>query len=400
MNRRPKTRKVLFISSHFPNRAQPARATYNRQQIAHLAKLCEVKVIAPYAWFPFLRYGNKGARLSDIPPRDTIEGLEVYHPKAFYVPKLARSLYGRFYYHSLVRIVTEVQTKFDFDVIYSNWLYPDVYGSMLIARRFRKPFVACALGTDVNWYIHYPIIGKLILAAIKRSARTFTVSKALQDILVAKGIAPDSLEVLYDGVDHDLFKPLEREIAARALNVKYEPGMIGYIGNLERYKGIDHLLSALLRLRASHGIKSGLYVIGDGPERLRLQSLARTLGLSTQVKFLGRKTHDQIPLWMNLCDIICLPSLTEGVPNVLLEALSCGVPAVASSVGGVPEILSREELGLMVDPEDANALADALSQALKKKWDRDPIRSHALQFSWEDNARRLYEVLFDASEGR
>ena len=96
--------KVLFISSLFPNREQPVRGIYNLYQITHLSKMCDVSVCAPFFWFPFLKKGNKGANLKNIPSFEMIQGIEAHHPRVFYTPKTARSFYGYFYFLSLLKV--------------------------------------------------------------------------------------------------------------------------------------------------------------------------------------------------------------------------------------------------------------------------------------------------------
>ena len=143
--------------------------------------------------------------------------------------------------------------------------------------------------------------------------------------------------------------------------------------------------------------------LGTGPEAAQLHeafcmfvATSRTLNLRDEyptVFLLGARPHEEIPLWMNACDLLCLPSLSEGLPNVALEATACGLPVVASRVGGVPEVVRDGVNGFLVAPSDPRALADALRRALAMKWDREVIRSSVSQFDWDDNARAILETL-------
>lgn len=386
--------RVLFISSHFPNRTQPERATYNRQQISHLAKLCEVKVVAPYAYFPLLKYGNKGARLQDIPHREIIEGVEVFHPPYFYTPKFFPSLYGIFYFLSILNPVKRIYRRFPFEVIYTNWLYPDSFAAMLIARYFRKNFVSCALGSDVNLYMKYPLRKRMILTTIKNSYKALCVSEDLKRKLIKQGISSEHIEVLYDGVDSQLFTPQDRSLARKKLGINPKGKIILYVGNLEPWKGPEYLLEAFSLIPQRNNLS--LFFVGDGPERKKLEKFVRERKIS-RVHFAGKKSHTIIPLWMNACDVLCIPSLTEGVPNVMLEAWACGKPVIASRVGGIPELM-HEEVGIMVPPGNPRAIADALEKGLSKRWDEGKIREYALKFSWEENALRLFQILKTACQ--
>src|SRR5439155_27155037 len=101
--------------------------------------------------------------------------------------------------------------------------------------------------------------------------------------------------------------------------------------------------------------------VGSGPEKI------------TAGQCVGARPHEEIPVWMNASDVLCLPSLNEGLPNVALEAMACGLPVVASRVGGVREIVQEGENGSLVPPSDAGALAAALRAALARTWDREAI---------------------------
>ena len=114
---------------------------------------------------------------------------------------------------------------------------------------------------------------------------------------------------------------------------------------------------------------------------------------SPTVFLLGARPHEEIPFWMNACDTLCLPSLSEGLPNVVLEAMACGLPVIASRVGGVPEVVSDGVNGFLVPPSNPEALADALQRALATKWDRESIRASVSHFDWDANARAVLNAL-------
>ena len=116
------------------------------------------------------------------------------------------------------------------------------------------------------------------------------------------------------------------------------------------------MLEAVTRL--DHDFRSSLDVIfvGDGKLGIELRSRVQQLGLNDTIQFAGRRPPDEVPSWMAAADLLCLPSRREGCPNVVLEALACGRPVVASNVGGVPELLS-EQNGIVVPPDNPDRLA-------------------------------------------
>src|SRR3990167_4369574 len=377
--------KVLFISSLFPNGENPTLATFNKQQIMYLSEFCEIKVVAPIMWFPFLKKGK-------ISYHEFLGEIEVFHPNAFYIPKFARFLYGLFYFLSIIRCIKRILKNFDFEIIYTNWLYPDSFAAMLIAKLFQKPFVVCALGTDVNVYMKYPLRKRMILTTIRKSTKTLTVSKALKEKIVEQGIPPEHIEVLYDGVDKKIFNPQDKNRVREKLGLTPPFPLILYVGNLKIWKGVDYLIDAL-KILVSQKKEIKLCLIGDGSERKSLEKKVRRENLCNRVYFEGRKQHKDISLWMNASDLLCLPSLMEGVPNVMLEAWACGIPVVATKVGGIPEILNDQNYGIMVEPQDSASLAQALLEGLSKNWDIEKIKQHSLEFSWEENAKKLFKIL-------
>ena len=108
---------------------------------------------------------------------------------------------------------------------------------------------------------------------------------------------------------------------------------------------------------------------------------------------LGSCVHERIPLWMNAAELVCVPSIIEGQPNVILEAFACGIPVVASRVGGIPELITDNRQGVLTEPADVPSLKTALDSALSTQWDKDYISRSVSSFSWEDNAAKRFECL-------
>ncbi len=190
--------------------------------------------------------------------------------------------------------------------------------------------------------------------------RTVAVSEAVKRSMVAgEGVDAASIVVIGNGVDGERFRPGDRAAARRKLDLGLpaEALLVGCVGRLTDVKGFDHLLEALARGRRE-GAPLALAVVGDGPEREALEALSRRLELTPYVRFLGRR-KDVEAIYPAL-DVYVLSSLREGSPNVLIEAMACGCAAVATDVGGVPEIVEPERSGLLIPPGDPQPLADAL----------------------------------------
>ena len=143
---------------------------------------------------------------------------------------------------------------------------------------------------------------------------------------------------------------------APALGLPADRPLVGYVGNLAHKKGPDVLVAAMAELAKRSSREVDLAIIGAGAVEPALREQALALGVAGRVRFVGRKVHDEIPQWINVFDVFCLPSRREGCPNVVLEALASGRPVVASRVGGVPELL-RKDNGLLVPPDRPAELA-------------------------------------------
>ena len=184
---------------------------------------------------------------------------------------------------------------------------------------------------------------------------------------------------------------VERVAVIDALRPLPRP-LLAFVGRLSHEKGADVLLDALARLR-TRGFPGGLAIAGSGPEAAALAALARTSGLDSAVKFLGDVSA--VDALYAAVDVVVLPSRSEGLPNVLLEALHAGRPVVATRVGAVPDVLAEPRAGVVVPPGDADALADAVEQVVRQIG--DPAAGAARQmvvraFSVERRAARHLDV--------
>jgi len=381
---------ILICTSIFPNSAEPSRGIYIFNQVRALGKHCRIKVIAPVPyfpkWLPLRGYGM----FSRIPQRETMDTLDVLHPRAIVVPKVGRLLNGITYYLALSRAFERVREHFTPDVLLAYWAYPDGYASTMLARDLGVPVVVGARGHDVNNARPSGLRGRMVVKTLDRADRLMAVSAAMKERMTSFGIDPRKIAVVPNGLD-SIFVPEDREVARGQAGLSAQKGgekTILFCGRLSPEKGVDVLLDAA-KLLDSRGIPFYLLLVGDGPMRKTLRVHAARLGLEGKVRFAGEVPPQKVPALMNSSHVLCLPSHSEGWPNVVMEALGCGVPVVASRVGGVPEILSKPGSGLMVPAGDREALADALGQALKKTWDRSTVRAAVAGRTWDHVAENI-----------
>jgi glycosyltransferase involved in cell wall biosynthesis len=172
---------------------------------------------------------------------------------------------------------------------------------------------------------------------------------------------------------------------------------VSYVGKLVPRKGVDTLIEAMgLLARRPQGAPL-LVAAGVGEMRPALERRAAELGVADQVRFVGKVAHDEVGWWMAAGDLFVLPSLSEGLPTVVCEAMNCGRPVVATAVDGTPEIVRDGQTGLLVPPGDPSALADALARvlddaALARRMGEEALRVGREHYTWEANARRMTEI--------
>lgn len=373
--------KILIITNLYKNRKEPGKAEYHTQQFKALSEISDIQIVSP---IPYLKFSTK-----EVPLEDEVDGIKVYYPRYLVIPKILRSLYWLFFYLGVIGCVKRIKKGFDFDVILSMWAYPDGVASNIIGRIMGKPVVIGALGSDINLYCKCTLRRKLIAKAMQECEKVIAVSSDLKGKIVAMGVDENKIDVLHNGIQKDIFKPMDREQCRNELGLPLGKKIILHVGNHAYIKGVDILIDAAKGLSDEYCV----VMVGDGDLSLELKETVKDGHYKADVIFLGRQSHDEIPKWINAADVFCLPSRNEGYPNVLLESLACGIPVVATKVGGIPEIIVNDSLGILVDPDDKDLLKDALIEAAQKEWSKDELVSFASGWTWEDNAGNLKDII-------
>ncbi len=384
--------RVLAVTKIFPNAVEPLSAPFNRQQLAALGRRCDVEVLATIPWFPgaraFSRWSSAG-RLSSVPRHDWIDGLAVVHPRVPYLPRFGHSLSGALYAASVLPDL--LRRRGQFDVILGTWAYPDGAAVAALGQLLRIPTVVKLHGSDMDVLAQRPSLRRQMQLTLPRAARVVAVSRALAAQARDLGVAPDRIDVIGNGVDSELFHPRDRAAARAELGHAGDTRKwILYVGRLEADKGVVDLAIAFQEVAAARA-DAVLVLIGDGKARATAEEMLRPLG--DRVQFLGARPLAEVPVWMGACDILTLPSHHEGTPNVLLEALACGRRVVATRVGGIPDVVHRDELGALVLASDPGALAQALLAALAAEYDGAAVAALGSRGGWDESAGRLHDTL-------
>lgn len=356
--------RILALTNIFPNPLQPHRATYNRFQLRLLGQRHPVRVIAPVAWTDELTAWRTGAGRLPAGRRGVLDGLTVEYPRYVFPPKVLRGRHGRFYRASVRRPFGRAVAEFRPDLVYTPWAYPDGWAAVALGHAAGLPVVLKVHGSDVLLLGPTPERRGPTSEALRQADAVIAVSRDLAERVIGFGARPDRVHVIYDGIDTQRFRPGPAAEARARLGLDRDTPVVLSVGNLVPVKGQDLLIEACARL-ARVGVRFRGYLIGDGPLRAPLDRQAADLGLSDRFRLLGALPSHELPDWYRAADVFALPSHSEGVPNVQLEAMACGVPFVGSRVGGIPEVAHYGESRL-VPPGDVGALAEALGAFLTR----------------------------------
>ncbi|WP_162197469.1 MULTISPECIES: glycosyltransferase family 4 protein [unclassified Methanosarcina] len=186
----------------------------------------------------------------------------------------------------------------------------------------------------------------------------------------------------------------ETKMASRKrLNLPENTKILFSVGNLEERKGYSYLIEAM-SIVCNEREDVCCIIGGNGSVKPSLELKVSDLNLDNHIKFIGFIPDEMIKFWFNACDIFVLPSLAEGSPIVMFETLNFGKPFVGTTVGGIPEIITSEDYGLLVKPRDSKDLSQKILYALDKEWDRELIISYSRQFNWANICKRVIEDVY------
>ena len=381
--------RVLAITKIFPNRLEPLSSPFNRQQLKELGKRCELTVLAAIPFVPGARLTGlppRAAKLAGLPSRDVVDGVETLYVRQLYLPKLGVPVAVPLYLASLAPFRALGRSA---DVVFATWAYPDACAAVLFARTLGKPCVFKVHGSDLNVIARRWSARSVMRRVLPLADGAVTVSRALGEELASLEVPKERVTIVPNGVDAAVFHPRGKAQARAALGIAPAGSLVVFVGRLEPQKGVSELLRAFELVRAARpDVRQAL--VGDGVMRREVDAIAQASGGALLAP--GARPLGEVADWLAACDVFTLPSWAEGTPNAVLEALASGRPVVASSVGGIPDVLADPAAGRLLPPRDAGALARALEEVLASAW--DPLAVQATgPGSWAKSASLLHAVL-------
>ncbi len=381
--------KILTFSTLYPNVYQPNHGIFVEHRLRRLLESGEVsaRVVAPVPWFPFKPrlFGRYGVYAS-VPRRERRHDLEVAHPRYPVIPKVGMNLAPQLLAQAMKGVLRRIIAGgYDFDLIDAHYFYPDGVAAAVLGRALGKPVVVTCRGDDVLTFPRYRVPRRLILDAAARVDALVTVSADLKSHLCALGVPAEKVNMLRNGVDLGLFRPVDRERVRRALAID-GPTLLS-VGHLVERKGHHIAIDALQDLPDYK-----LIIIGErgneaGVMDAELKQQVQHLGLTGRVQFIHNIPQETLRDYYGAADALVLATAREGMPNVVLEALACGTPVVATAVGGIPDILTVADAGILMQARTARAVATAVKALFDRYPQREDTRRYAETLGWEDTTR-------------
>jgi len=402
--------RVLVLSHMYPRKqVDPTNGVFVHEQVKVLVSLgCEVRVVSPTPLTPrFVATNEKRRKYYLTPIFDSIDGIYVYYPRyvrlpgAFFHPISSLTMYA-----GLREIMDKLISEFAPHIIHAHTITPDGYVSCILSKKYGIPFIITVHGSDANVY---PFRDKWTMYqtkfAINRADRIICVSYALKNKVCSFSDVISSVRVVHNGSDikRFVFNPETRDTIQADLGLTPQDVVLVFIGNLLREKGLKEMMEAFSiissRVRNLHCV-----IVGDGPFWSALVEIFKANDIGEKVHFVGRKPHHEVPNWLSAGDIFVLPSWREGHPTVVVEAMACSLPVIATSVGGIPETIESSKNGILVKKGSVEELADAINWLVADPDIRRYIGINARKtieqcYTWEQNAKSTIAIYKEVLEG-
>jgi glycosyltransferase involved in cell wall biosynthesis/peptidoglycan/xylan/chitin deacetylase (PgdA/CDA1 family) len=356
--------RLTLLTNCFPSSIAATAGTFNLGLAKELAREHDVTAVVPIAWTDEWRaWRGRGLRLPASRAAE-MDGIRTLFPRFWFPPRVARHKYDTFLDWSLRTTLQRLAEKHRPDVVLSYWAHPDGAVGVRWARKLGVPGWIMVGGSDVLLLARDRRRGEAIDRALREADGIITVSRDLAEAIISRGLSAEKVHVVYRGVDPQRFQAGNCRESRERLGMSDDRRVLAWVGRMVEVKGLDVLVSAVGEAKRRGG-KFRLYLIGDGPQRSALQSLADANDLNEHLVFVGSVPHNQLPAWYQAADYTVLSSRSEGVPNVLLESHACGTPFIATAVGGVPEI-AVAGVDTLVERGDVDALAASFCNAAAK----------------------------------
>jgi glycosyltransferase involved in cell wall biosynthesis len=368
--------KIAVLTSLYPSAVRPVEGIFaERRWVGMRERGHAPRIVHPLPWAPPFGARTWG-EIRRMAPRETREGLAIERPRYLHLPRRPRRN-ARAFARAGVRAVLAGGRP---DVVVADYAWPAGWAALELAE-FEIPCVISGRGSDVLQVSGEAGLGAELARALAAAGHWCGVSRDLVAAMDRLAGRPGRGVLVQNGVDLELFAPLDRRSARAALGLPAEGPLVVVVGHLiERKDPLLALEVLALLARDRPGLAAAF--VGEGELRGPLLARAQELGLAGRVRCAGRAAPEELARWYAASDALLLTSRREGRPNVVLEALACGRPVLATAAGGTGELLEGLP-GMLAETREPDALARALAELLDARWPAERLRAHAARFSWD-----------------
>jgi len=375
--------RIAVVTPILPIPQDQTRGRFIYETARALAAQADVKVFLTQSQYPkLLSSGPQNATLvgADFKLPD-LNVVTITYPAAPLVSRVSNGWMA-------ARALLPRLRNFNPDLVLGYWIYPEGAGAVMAAHSLNVPAVIGALGTDLNG--RTGVNAWLTRRALHAADAIINVSQAMSQHTIAHyGVKSDKVHTVVNGINTRIFYPRPENKIRETVRIEANAPLLIYVGRLIEAKGLRELVEAFALLRQTIP-NAELVLIGEGPFRTELDALIKEHGLQQHARMIGGQLPEQVAQWASTAQVLTLPSWTEGYPNVLVEALACGCPVVATQVGGIPEIIDASR-GILVPSRDISALTKGLMQALSQNWDRQGLAA-SMRRTWDDVASETLAI--------
>lgn len=385
--------KILFLCQTFPNQVRPLRGVFVKELAVAMSKKVDVQVIAPLPIFPFMDFFSSFSGMRDIPFEESQGNLRVIRPRFLSFPKYLK--WPEFI--TLNRsILNNKDTIYSFaedcDIFFTHWVFPDTWIALKLARKLGKKLVLVIHGQKSIGYGEISLKKLFINYTIKRVDNILVLTSWMKEYLNNFfGVPYERIELIFNGIDTNKFRLLDKMQQRSRLHLPKDKKIVMALGRLSPEKGIGLLIDAFRQIYKEENLY--LLIVGDGPLRSKIEKRIKKYNLSDNILMVGAKPHHEIHYWLNACDLFCSPSYREEYGLNVVEALCCGKPVVATSVGIASQIINKDLNGILVPTGKSSDLARAISWASQQKWPAEEIASFGSSFSIDKSVDNTIKIL-------
>ncbi len=385
--------RIAVLTSLFPSRERPNEGVFAQRRWSAMARRGHsVRVVHPLPWAPPLGPAH-WRELRSMAEREERAGIAIERPRYVHLPRRALGNAHRFAAAGVARLEATER----FDALVADYAWPAAAAAQACAQR-GWPLLISGRGSDVLAVAELPHLRAELARALRSAGAWCAVSEHL--VRAMDELAGEARGALVaNGVDGELFRPRDQAQARRELGLEREGRLVLVVGHLIERKDPLLALDVFSRACAASRSPARLVFIGRGPLEAELRARVARAGLEARVQLLGEAPPERLALWYCAADALLLTSTREGRPNVVLEALSSGLPVLATDAGGTRELLESDPR-LLATSRDAGALAAQLNALLAAPREPETLRALGQRWSWDGACAALETLLERAIAAR